>query len=113
MKKLTKLGLVSFSIFVLNAYSQTVVKADENGDTDTPVALESSTDKKILQLLAMLPLLLRKQPLLAILQITQFLKIAEKVIQEKKKKKMEILLMKVATLMWRDNQPTLVKMVKV
>lgn len=45
MKKLTKLGLVSFSIFVLNAYSQTVVKADENGDTDTPVALASSTDQ--------------------------------------------------------------------
>lgn len=43
MKKLTKLGLVSFSIFVLNAYSQTVVKADENGDTDTPVALAPST----------------------------------------------------------------------
>ena len=45
MKKFTKLGLVSFSIFVLNAYSQTVVKADENGDTDTPVALASSTDQ--------------------------------------------------------------------
>lgn len=45
MKKLTKLGLVSFSIFVLNAYSQTIVKADENGDTDTPVALASSTDQ--------------------------------------------------------------------
>lgn len=43
MKKLTKLGLVSFSIFVLNAYSQTIVKADENGNTGTSVALASST----------------------------------------------------------------------
>lgn len=43
MKKLTKLGLVSFSIFVLNAYSQTIVKADENGNTGNPVALAPST----------------------------------------------------------------------
>ena len=43
MKKLTKLGLVSFSIFVLNAYSQTIVKADENGNTGTSVALAPST----------------------------------------------------------------------
>lgn len=68
---------------------------------------------EIPQLLAMLPLLLRKQPLLVILQITQFLKIAEKVIQEQLLQKMEILLMKVATLMWRDSQPTIAKMVKV
>ena len=43
MKKLTKLCLVSFSIFVLNAYSQTIVKADENGNTGTSVALAPST----------------------------------------------------------------------
>ena len=43
MKKLTKLGVVSFSIFVLNAYSQTIVKADENGNTGNPVALAPST----------------------------------------------------------------------
>ena len=42
MKKLTKLGVASFSIFVLNVYSQTVVKADENVNTSTPVALASS-----------------------------------------------------------------------
>lgn len=42
MKKLTKLGVASFSIFVLNVYSQTIVKADENVDTSTPVALASS-----------------------------------------------------------------------
>lgn len=45
MKKLTKLGVVSFSIFVLNAYSQTIVKADENGNTGNPVALAPSTDQ--------------------------------------------------------------------
>lgn len=43
MKKLTKLGVVSFSIFVLNAYSQTIVKADENGNSAIPVALAPST----------------------------------------------------------------------
>ncbi len=42
MKKLTKLGVASFSIFVLNVYSQTIVKADENVNTSTPVALASS-----------------------------------------------------------------------
>ena len=43
MKKLTKLGVVSISVFVLNAYSHTVVKADENGNPGTPVALAPST----------------------------------------------------------------------
>lgn len=42
MKKLTKLGVTFFSIFVLNVYSQTIVKADENVNTSTPVALASS-----------------------------------------------------------------------
>lgn len=42
MKKLTKLGVASFSIFVLNVYSQTIVNADENVNTSTPVALASS-----------------------------------------------------------------------
>lgn len=42
MKKLTKLGVASFSIFVLNVYSQTIVKADENVNTSTSVALASS-----------------------------------------------------------------------
>ena len=42
MKKLTKLGVASFSIFVLNVYSQTIVKADENVKTSTPVTLASS-----------------------------------------------------------------------
>lgn len=45
MKKLTKLGVASFSIFVLNVYSQTIVKADENVNTSTPVALASSADQ--------------------------------------------------------------------
>lgn len=42
MKKLTKLGVAFFSIFVLNVYSQTIVKADENINTSTSVALASS-----------------------------------------------------------------------
>lgn len=42
MKKLTKLGVTFFSIFVLNVYSQTIVKADENVNTSTSVALASS-----------------------------------------------------------------------
>lgn len=42
MKKLTKLGVACFSIFVLNVYSQTIVKADENVKTSTPVTLASS-----------------------------------------------------------------------
>ena len=42
MKKLTKLGVACFSIFVLNVYSQTIVKADENVNTSTSVALASS-----------------------------------------------------------------------
>lgn len=42
MKKLTKLGVACFSILVLNVYSQTIVKADENVKTSTPVTLASS-----------------------------------------------------------------------
>lgn len=42
MKKLTKLGVACFSIFVLNVYSQTIVEADENVNTSTSVALASS-----------------------------------------------------------------------
>ena len=35
MNKLVKLGLTSFSIFVLNSYTQFIVKPDENISTET------------------------------------------------------------------------------
>ena len=46
MKKLTKLGIVSFSIFVLNTYTHSTVKADENTSSETPVAVELSTSQE-------------------------------------------------------------------
>ena len=43
MKKLTKLGIASISVFVLNTYTHTIVKADENRSSETSVTVELST----------------------------------------------------------------------
>ena len=42
MNKLVKLGLTSFSIFVLNSYTQFIVKSDENISTETIAIQENS-----------------------------------------------------------------------
>ena len=42
MNKLVKLGLTSFSIFVLNSYTQFIVKSDENISTETIAIQEDS-----------------------------------------------------------------------
>lgn len=43
MKKLTKLGIASISVFVLNTYTHTIAKADENRSSETSVTVELST----------------------------------------------------------------------
>ena len=42
MNKLVRLGLTSFSIFVLNSYTQFIVKSDENISTETIAIQENS-----------------------------------------------------------------------
>jgi len=50
MKKLTKLGIASISVFVLNTYTHTIVKADENRSSETSVTVELSTTQIYLDL---------------------------------------------------------------
>ena len=47
MKKLTKLGIASISVFVLNTYTHTIVKADENRSSETSVTVELSTTEQM------------------------------------------------------------------